>query len=83
MIMPIFYTSYKYLYDAYQTRQKQIEHAYRTGQKSIYLEMIRNLRTFPENLATLHYDPMGYYTTYEKYLGLKIDSDIPIEERRN
>ncbi len=83
MIMPIFYTSYKYLYDSYQARQKYIEHAYKTGQKRIYLEMIHNLHTFPDNLATLHYDPIGYYTTYEKYLGLKIDSDIPPEERRN
>ena len=83
MIMPIFYTSYKYLYDAYQTRQKQIENAYKTGQKRIYLEMIHNLHTFPDNLATLHYDPIGYYTTYEKYLGLKIDSDIPVDQRRN
>lgn len=83
MIMPIFYTSYKFLYDAYKNRQEQIEYAYKNGQKSIYLEMILNLRTFPENLATLHYDPMGYYTTYEKYLGLKIDSNIPIEERQN
>lgn len=83
MIMPIFYISYKYLYDAYKTRQKYIEHAYNTGQKRIYLEMIHNLHTFPDNLATLHYDPIGYYTTYEKYLGLKIDSDIPPEERRN
>ena len=66
MIMPIFYTSYKYLYDSYQARQKYIEHAYQTGQKRIYLEMIHNLRTFPNNLATLHYDPIGYYTTYEK-----------------
>ena len=83
MIMPIFYTSYKYLYDTYRNRQKQIEHAYKTGQKRIYLEMIHNLHNFPNNLATLHYDPIGYYTTYEKYLGLKIDSDIPVEERRN
>ena len=83
MIMPIFYNSYKYLYDAYQNRQKQIEYAYKTGQKRIYLEMIHNLHTFPDNLATLHYDPIGYYTTYEKYLGLKIDSNIPEKERRN
>ena len=83
MLMPIFYVSYKYLYDAYQTRQKYIEHVYKTGQKRIYLEMIHNLHTFPDNLATLHYDPIGYYTTYEKYLGLQIDSDIPPEERRN
>lgn len=83
MLMPIFYTSYKYLYDSYQARQKQIEHAYKTGQKRIYLEMIHNLQTFPNNLATLHYDPIGYYTTYERYLGLKIDSDIPVKDRRN
>ena len=83
MIMPIFYTSYKHLYDAYKDRQKQIEYAYKTGQKRIYLEMIHNLHTFPDNLATLHYDPIGYYHTYEKYLGLKIDSNIPPEERRN
>lgn len=83
MLMPIFYVSYKYLYNAYQTRQKYIEHVYKTGQKRIYLEMIHNLHTFPDNLATLHYDPIGYYTTYEKYLGLQIDSDIPPEERRN
>lgn len=83
MIMPIFYTSYKYLYDSYQTRQQQIKQAYEKGQKRIYLEMIYNLRTFPENLATLHYDPIGYYTTYEKYLGLQIDSNIPPENRRN
>ena len=67
----------------YQLRQKQIDHAYATGQKRIYLEMIHNLQNFPNNLSTLHYDPIGYYTTYEKYLGLKIDSNIPIEERRN
>ena len=83
MIMPIFYTSYKYLYDAYNDRQKQIEQAYKKGQKRIYLEMIHNLHTFPDNLATLHYDPIGYYHTYEHYLGLTIDSDIPVEERRN
>lgn len=83
MLMPIFYTSYKYLYDAYNARQKMIDHAYATGQKRIYLEMIHNLHTFPDNLATLHYDPIGYYTTYEKYLGLKIDSDIPVKDRRN
>lgn len=83
MIMPIFYTSYKHLYDAYQDRQKQIENTYAKGQKRIYLEMIHNLHTFPDNLATLHYDPIGYYHTYEKYLGLTIDSDIPVEERRN
>ncbi|MCR5504800.1 MAG: DUF6056 family protein [Elusimicrobiaceae bacterium] len=83
MLMPIFYTSYKHLYDSYKTRQKYIEYAYRTGKKRIYLEMIHNLHTFPDNLATLYYDPIGYYTTYEHYLGLKIDSDIPPEERRN
>ena len=83
MVMPTFYTSYKYLHDAYQNRQKQIEHVYQTGQKRIYLEMIHNLHNFPDNLATLHYDPIGYYTTYEKYLGLKIDSNIPVDERRN
>ena len=83
MLMPIFYTSYKHLYNAYRYRQKYIDRAYRTGQKRIYLEMIHNLHTFPDNLATLHYDPIGYYTTYEKYLGLKIDSDIPLKERRN
>ena len=82
MLMPIFYTSYKYLYDAYQTRQKYIDYVKNSGQKRIYLEMIHNLHTFPENLATLHYDPIGYYTTYENYLGLTIDSDIPLKERR-
>ena len=83
MLMPIFYTSYKYLYDSYQARQKHIERTYAEGKKRIYLQMIHNLHTFPDNLATLHYDPIGYYTTYEKYLGLKIDSDIPPEDRRN
>lgn len=83
MLMPTFYNSYKYLYDAYKTRQKYIDHAYKTGQKRIYLGMIHNLHTSPKNLATLHYDPMGYYHFYEKYLGLTIDSDIPPEERRN
>ena len=83
MLMTIFCTSYKHLYDAYKFRQKQIEYTYAKGQKRIYLEMIHNLHNFPDNLSTLHYDPIGYYTTYEKYLGLKIDSNIPVEERRN
>lgn len=83
MLMPIFYTSYKYLYDSYQARQRHVERIYAAGGKRIYLQMIHNLHTFPDNLATLHYDPIGYYTTYEKYLGLKIDSDIPLEDRRN
>lgn len=83
MLMPIFYISYKHLYDSYKERQKYIDYIYKTGQKRIYLEMIHNLHNFPNNLSTLHYDPIGYYTTYEKYLGLKIDSDIPVEERRN
>lgn len=83
MLMPIFFVSYNHLYKSYRERQKYIDHAYATGQKRIYLEMIHNLHTFPDNLATLHYDPIGYYTTYERYLGLKIDSDIPEKDRRN